>query len=409
VAIDSGDNVIVGGHLGESDTNGQYTGVVAKYNGTTGEAIWAKTVDGAEGDQIVNGLAVDNNDNIYAISNWYYGSNTPRLFKFDSDGNKLWELAINGGLSYMQVSGVGVDADGNVLFGGRYDGDDNTTPNQGYLVVKVDSNGNVLWQRDITSAGSDGIYQHYNNTNYNTLAVRGNRFSVVGYSDAVGNSDSQGVLVDLPTDGSGEGTYGPFIYKKVEYTIDYWTNYSADDKNVYYHNLNYTVDDYFTNDYPPSAIFSDRTSINWPALTGAGAEVTGVAGIVFEDGSRQDISAQDIPQVSRQLIGNDRWYNDYMLRLEDRGHHIYTANDNYRTIYVPRNVDVQFPIGTVITIVTGDQNDLYLQADNWSDTRIVGVGNDVYYSNYHLLPLGMVTLLKVDRDTWYLTGTFEAN
>jgi hypothetical protein len=119
--------------------------------------------------------------------------------------------------------------------------------------------------------------------------------------------------------------------------------------------------------------------------------------IVFPDGTKQSTSATDIPQ---------RLFNgiDYTLGLNDRGHHI-LCTDDLEDIRIPYNSRVEFPIGTVITIVNprGDAVAIYTEG---SSISVMVPGDDNYTNggSFSVSEYGMATLLKIGTDSWVLAG-----
>jgi hypothetical protein len=120
--------------------------------------------------------------------------------------------------------------------------------------------------------------------------------------------------------------------------------------------------------------------------------------IVFADGTTQNTSATDIPQ--RRYSGQR-----YTLGLKDRGHHILCTNQN-DSIVIPYNARVEFPIGTVITLVNIDSSNISInrEGEGVNDIMIVGQG---YYSSVILTGYGVATLLKVGREQWIIYGNVE--
>jgi len=139
-----------------------------------------------------------------------------------------------------------------------------------------------------------------------------------------------------------------------------------------------------------------------------GGDITGVKEIVFEDGTRQSTSSQDIPQVDISIT--NRGDDNYWLRLEDRGHHIYM--EGYGTgvnIVIPPYSSAPFPVGTSIVIVTGGSSrDVY--SDDNDDTMYAAGQNDSSY-RWTIPQWSMVTLLKIRQGynsdgTPYNSGTW---
>jgi hypothetical protein len=104
----------------------------------------------------------------------------------------------------------------------------------------------------------------------------------------------------------------------------------------------------------------------------------------------------DLPQV----IVND----DYTLELSDSGKHLYVTGSH--NIEIPLSSTVPFKIGTTITLVSSG-SDIYFDKEN--NTTILlygneGTANGEDSDNWAFNARCVVTLLKVDQDTWHLFG-----
>jgi len=410
LAIDSDDNIIVGGYYEETGLpsspeqyNWDQTSMLVKYS-STGTQQWAVSLDGSEGEGSVTGIVTDPDNNIYAMKQWTNGG-ANFLIKLSSTGTMLWQVS----LGYNQYfnggdHGIAIDSDRNILIGGQYYGDrvddDEHDYNDGILLNKFDTDGNLLWMRLLYSRTRD-IRNGYNDDYRNAIDIHGDRFSVIGYSDAVGNEDHNGFFADLPLDGSGTGHYNDFIYEAVEHDVDRITPYTTSTVYTFTPATRahaFTV----TNETNVLTIYTDRLDKVETVYEDMGGEITSVNKIVFEDGTEQMTSAQDIPQVPMSRVNSD---SDYILRLEDRGHHVYSGTE-YDNSYVrvPRHSDVPFPIGTAITIVSGGWGDVVIGAQHPSDTDIYGAGTGDSNDGWWIPTRSMATLIKVEQDVWMLAG-----
>jgi hypothetical protein len=106
------------------------------------------------------------------------------------------------------------------------------------------------------------------------------------------------------------------------------------------------------------------------------------------DDSHQSV-LRDMPQTL-VTTGN------YTIQLTDRGRHIY--NTGTGNIRIPTNASIAFPLGTVITLVTGD-NATYIQPVDGVTTTLklskFGLNNNIAVSANTY-----VTILKVETDKW---------
>jgi len=155
VAIDSSDNIIVGGYT-SSDGAGGNDFLIAKYN-SSGTLQWDRTLGGSSND-LLNHVAVDASDNIFAVG--YTASDGAGGFdcliaKYNSSGTLQWDRTL-GGSDYDELFGVAIDSNGNVI--------------------------------------------------------------VCGMTDSDGDASGSMIVAKVPSDGSLEGTYGPFTYEEAVLT-----------------------------------------------------------------------------------------------------------------------------------------------------------------------------------------------
>ena len=112
---------------------------------------------------------------------------------------------------------------------------------------------------------------------------------------------------------------------------------------------------------------------------------------VYVSGSTGGATASggDIPQIAMTA--------NRTLDITDSGKHIYRSGGN---LTIPPNSSVAFPVGSVVTLVN----------NSTAMTVTRGAGVDLYLSpnlasaNITLAAKGMLTLLKVDTNTWFASG-----
>ena len=173
VATDSNDNVYLSGSTdgsfdGTSKVGSAYTtdAWVAKYD-TQGNLLWTKQL-GSSGDDASQGVATDNQGNVY-ISGYTRGSldGTSKVgsayttdawvAKYDTQGNLLWTKQLDS--SHEDYSyGVATDNNGNVYISGSTSGSLDGI-NAGYTtdawVAKYDTQGNLLLTEQLGSSKVD--------------------------------------------------------------------------------------------------------------------------------------------------------------------------------------------------------------------------------------------------------------
>ena len=95
--------------------------------------------------------------------------------------------------------------------------------------------------------------------------------------------------------------------------------------------------------------------------------------------------------------------NDYTLTLADGGKHIYRTEGDGYGVTIPTNASVAFPIGTAITVVSGN-SECYFYLEDGDVTTLWGAGFNAYNQSWYIPSNSMATLLKLEEDKWMLSG-----
>jgi hypothetical protein len=396
VAIDSEDNIIaVGEAEGElAEGNIDDLAVVYKFS-NTGTLLWARQLN-------------DENDDCQAQSVTTIGTDIYVTHENDSSDIIISKLNGSGTVQWQRItdgydSAIARTADGNLLVAVEYDNND--IDDDAIKVFLLTPAGETVWKRWLsaitdndTDLGSWG----------ETLVVDTHSFYITGHNST--DDYSWAWAARLPLDGSGTGEYGQFRYTDVNVLTSGPTSIS---------NINYdvvTVDLEDTDNY--AGILGDSSAPNidttttvtvtdntgdyeqyayYPTMVVEVVRDTDGGNIVFPDGTKQSTSATDIPQ---------RLFNgiDYTLGLNDRGHHILCTED-LEDIRIPYNSRVEFPIGTVITIVNPRGDAVAINTEGSSiQVMIPGDSNYTNGGSFLVFEYGMATLLKIGTDQWVLAG-----
>ena len=416
IALDSSDNVIAGGYIGDTGLNynttvrGDWdqTAITAKFDGQTGEVIWATSVDGSEGNGNVWSVAVDSEDNVYSAMTG--GDERWRITKQNSAGEFVWQIDYYMNGSVDTVSIAITDKDEVVVAGysePRPFRNDYHHYNYNVVVLKLDKDGNQQFARGVWS--THGVRWNRNDSYSGQLTVKGDRYTIVGHSDDPGDNNYQGIVIDMPLDGSGVGVNKDFHYEAIELER-HWRlteNQFNSNPNRYYVTpiqLHTRATEFINSPYTDSwinaSVYGDRDYKTYEFYKPEGGSIEGVSKIVFEDGSEQTSSMQGLPQVD-QSVSNG--YRDYWLRPEDNGKHLWQKY-NYAVV-IPDNNRYPLPIGYAVTIIT-DYNEVGIRSEDENDYVIgSGISTSGEGSYYWTIPhYTMVTLVKIDNGRWMLAG-----
>jgi uncharacterized delta-60 repeat protein len=152
VAVDHDGNVIVAGVLDNAGSGRDI--VVAKWN-ANGKFLWSSVLPN-QGNDWVSSVAVDAEGNV-AIAGWESRPGTPLdgiVAKWDAEGHLLWTRILNGHAadSVDFASAVAFDSQGNIVAAGSVQ---RIGIEAGFLVVKFDRDGNMIWADALTGTTPD--------------------------------------------------------------------------------------------------------------------------------------------------------------------------------------------------------------------------------------------------------------
>ena len=117
-----------------------------------------------------------------------------------------------------------------------------------------------------------------------------------------------------------------------------------------------------------------------------------------------DIVNSDGYSVIKSLPQNQQSDSaDYTLQLSDAGKHVLKDEGDGYSVVVPTNSSVAFPIGTVVTIVSGNSWTYIYPADG-NTTEVWGAGYNQTSTAWYIPNNSMATLLKIGTDKWMLSG-----
>jgi len=264
--------------------------------------------------------------------------------------------------------------------------DNNIFSQTSIRLFKLNSDGVLIWNNNI-----GGRFDFHPKN----ISIKNEKISIVGRTDAMSNSNTNGFVINLPTDGTltlGEGggdLSGITSYRKGNYVIESvtYSTFESINPQVGTHSITYTADN---NLYDSNYDIDNNID-----------KIIEESGIIFGDGTKQTSSAGVLPQ--RYLPDTD----DYYLELSDIGKHIYRDTTNNSDLYIPTNEDVAFPIGTVFTIVSG-YNQVRFKANDIN----VEIWGSSYNSNkndengqyYYINDNSMATLLKIGTNKWMVSS-----
>ena len=196
IAFDSsGDILICGNNKPSANYSNQFA--LVKYN-SSGALQYNKIFGNQSGgNRQLRGIAIDSSDNIYLSG---LGNDHSVITKLNSSLSTQWtrKLTASGQNAYADFYDVVVDGDGNAYACGAYIG-------SYALLAKYNSSGVLQWQNKLTVGTNQCLFNAITITSLGTPIV-------TGYVNGDGAGAKDVVVLKLPADGSGHGTYGSMVY-----------------------------------------------------------------------------------------------------------------------------------------------------------------------------------------------------
>lgn len=194
IAIDSNNNVYVIGSIHGGSTKYDYA--IIKYS-SAGTRRWARRYNGpGNGDDWVSAIAIDKNNNAYVAGSSYGGVTSKddlTVIKYDQAGNRKWIKRYKGsGNGDDHASSIAIDSDNNIYAAGSSISKGST--GQDFIVIKYKSDGMTKWIKHYNGSGNgfDSV---------DAIAVdKDNNIYVAGVSSS---SSTQRAFITIKYDAAG--------------------------------------------------------------------------------------------------------------------------------------------------------------------------------------------------------------
>jgi hypothetical protein len=392
-----------------------YQGLVASWD-AAGNLLWHlvyKQLETGGGWVGFNDIKIDRNGDLIVSGSWWNATypsfpDHAVIAKINhTNGEVIWTKRIAaGGVTNSNGSSIAIGAANQIYWMGQT----GQRPDQGYVLglffMELDTDGNIRWCN--TLGGNSNDTQIAYGTGHRELALSpdGTMLATTGYSYvAPGNNStdySHMITAQLPADGSRAKTYisrNNLIYAPNDMKLES-VNMSSRDLGT-----SFAIDTYWwSRDWG----FSVDDANSFDGYGGRNSELTRFGGAwMFTNGDITlpyggDILRSDGASAIHTLKVNDQKAlgTDYYIQSSDAGGLIYAEGYGY-TVYVPkRQNEVDFPVGTVITIVNsgwgGDGVTYITMVDNdTSNNELYCAGTNTNYHTWSLPKNSIATLVKV--------------
>ncbi len=145
------------------------------------------------------------------------------------------------------------------------------------------------------------------------------------------------------------------------------------------------------------SLFANTATFSLFATTATDVDGGSVRGsVVNGTTSTTQVGYLVVPQIR---IDNT---STYTLTLDDQGKHVYCVTSSSQTIIIPPYASVNFPIGTAVTILQRGTGTVSINTGTGVVLVFAGTEEE---GNRTLLNSGMTTLINVENDVWFISGT----
>jgi hypothetical protein len=199
---------------------------IAKYD-NLGQLIWAKGIGGGSHEH-ARSIALDASGNVFVAGDYnglvdfdpgvgfsfqdVKGASDIFVAKYSSQGNFIWAKTF-GGVGIESCRDMNLDAFGNLIITGVYQGTSDFDPNGGVInmtsvgqfdafLLKLDVSGNYVWAKSIQSANSNYINQ--------VIVDHTGNINVVGYFQGTADFDPSSATFSMTTIGDKSAFFAKY-------------------------------------------------------------------------------------------------------------------------------------------------------------------------------------------------------
>ena len=324
----------------------------------------------------------------------------------DTDGSCIWAHEVSNGCVNISSS-VASDANGNVyITGSTFSGKtiQNGAPGIWRVIGAYDVNGNKIWQKYFL--GNDSSWVVDNNW-WNGIGYTGKVIAVYNNYMAIGALSANWVGEDITTQ---VGIVTQFPTLGADQSIGFYElrqSFLSDSPiSLEVNGIEYSFTESASTLVASTTMTSSTSNLTYyvnhagntlnKLINGGQSVILGPDGVTSFPGDVVD-PIGNVRSIPKSSVINDV---SYSLLPTDNGQFLYGANS---TIVIPTEDDTVIDVGFTATIVSNETGNLYISTSNSSVVRILVPGL-AYATSYTMAPASMATLLKVDLNTWYLSG-----
>ncbi len=302
--------------------------ITVNQNLITGDFDWARLIGSSSGEEAY-GISIDNQGNIFLTGatmgnlngELNNGGQDIFLLKLDSNGNELWTKLFGSDANEIAY-GISIDNDSNIFVTGTTEGNLNDQINNGdkdAFVIKLDSNGNILWTKLFGTALSDIAWKGTLDENIYLWGETHGNLNGEG-NNSLGKEDAFLIKLDL----NGNEIWTTLI--GTELNEEAWDIAVTDDNSVYL--VGETQDSNIPNNDTDNILVSkidSQGNILWSKSFGeeqkedraTSIDISADGGLYVSGFTESDLNGQSVNGSSGSFLikldkdGNDIWTKIY--------------------------------------------------------------------------------------------------
>lgn len=393
---------------GKTSTFGQTYMHAIKFDTRNGNIAWQNGYTVDDGFNLVGSDVVYDNNGSWVVLSTHSSNNAQGIITTrlnDNDGSVIWSREISNGCASVAAS-IAADSDGIIYISGTtYSGKQLSSgaPGMFRVIGAYNSNGEPLWQKyfrgDKNQWVVDNNWWNDQGSTGKTIAVNNQLMIICAMAgDTSTEFNTQvGLISQFPKLGLDQGI-GSYELRQ-SFMID-------KSVNLAYNNTEFSFGESGVSLMPSTSIVSIKSDLKYYVAHAGSAKnklINGAKSVILGPDGQTEFPGDlvdpigNVRAIPRKALLNE---SNHTLSSEDNGQFFYGQNS---TIYVPKMGNTALPIGFTVTIITNEDGQLYVYTQDSNVTRLLVPGVNV--GNGYVIPAkSMATLIKVDAETWYLSG-----
>ncbi|ACS33477.1 ATP-binding protein [Thermococcus gammatolerans] len=163
VALMPNGDIVIAGSIESKGKDAKSSGLVARLD-REGNVKWVRILGGGKGDRFNDVKVAPNGDIVIVGTTWSFVSGWKDIksriwvLRLDSSGNIKWQKTYGGSkdAKFERANAVALASNGDIIVAGYTESF--SSDGKDVWILKLDSNGNVIWQKTYSGSGSDWAF-----------------------------------------------------------------------------------------------------------------------------------------------------------------------------------------------------------------------------------------------------------